>query len=283
MGGSRGGVIQPEVVSLIIAVKNGARTLQRCLDSALRQTGVHLEVLVIDGGSSDGSVDIIKANEHALSYWISEPDSGLFAAWNKGVRQARGAWIAFLGADDVFHDEGVLHDLLEAAERNGARVVYGRMNLVAQSGVVLQTVGEPWAACRKHFVAGFMIPHPGTLHHRSIFDDHGLFDESYRTAGDYELLLRELLDRDAAFVDRPVANMQVGGISARAQTIHSVLREVTRARAAHGMRDVPMRLRVALVTSWIGARIHRYVGHRAFAAVADAYRLIRGKPRIWTV
>ena len=270
-------------ISLVIAVKNAAGTLQRCLDSAFRQQGVRLEVIVIDGTSNDGSVDIIKANRQALSYWISEPDAGLFGAWNKGIRQARGEWICFLGADDVFYDEWALHALLRATERQHARVVYGRMNLVTQGGVVLQTVGQPWPVCRRDFLAGFMIPHPGTLHHRSLFDDHGFFDESYRVAGDYEFLLRELLHREPAFANRLVVNMRIGGLSARAATIHKVLKEVSRARLAHGLRDVPMRLRIALVTSWLGTRVHRYLGERAFALLADAYRLIRGKPRVWTV
>src|SRR5690348_14220883 len=87
-------------VSLIIAVYNGASTIVKCLNSVAAQTYGSRELIVIDGGSTDGTVDILRCNADQLSYWISEPDTGVYNAWNKGLARARGEWIAFLGADD---------------------------------------------------------------------------------------------------------------------------------------------------------------------------------------
>jgi len=276
-----GGMERP-LISIVVAVLNGARALPACLDSVFAQTHRGWELVVIDGGSTDGTVDYLRAHAGRLGYWVSEPDRGIYNAWNKALAQAKGEWIAFLGSDDRLHDAGVLADLARAAAATRHRIVYGRMDLITRDGRVAHTVGKPWASSRGEFAAGFMFPHPGALHHRSLFAEHGAFDESYRYAGDYEFLLRELLKRDAEFLDRVVVDMAVLGMTARPQTVHRVLLEVARARRAHGLAGASLRLRAALATSWLGARVHALLGERAFNVLADAYRVARGRPRIWT-
>jgi hypothetical protein len=95
-------------------------------------------------------------------------------------------------------------------------------------------------------------------------------------------VLRELLVRDPVFVDRVVVDMRFGGMSSRPAAIHRTLQEVQRARAAHGLRGKPARLRQALAAAWVGSWIQRLLGDQAYRVVADAYRIARGKPRIWT-
>jgi glycosyltransferase involved in cell wall biosynthesis len=267
-------------VTIVVAVKNAAGTLQRCLDSVFAQRGVVAEVVVIDAVSTDGTLELLRANEARLGAWLSEPDSGIYSAWNKGIARANGDWIAFLGADDELADPDALAAML--ARAHGApRVVYGRIDLVSPGGRVVQTVGQPWQAARGDFLAGFMLPHPGALHHRSLFAEHGPFDESFRIAGDYEMLLRELRAGEARFVDRRVTRVRLGGASSRPDTIHHALREVARARRRHGLPP-SRRLAAALATSWVGARVHAGLGATAFNALADLYRAVRGRPRLWT-
>jgi len=268
----------------VIAVKNGVGTIGRCLDSSLAQQAVQPEIIVIDGGSNDGTLDILRARQRELAFFLSEPDSGIYAAWNKGVAHARGEWICFLGADDEFHDSLALRDILysSVARSRESNLIYGKINLVTRRGSVAQTVGWPWEQARSDFFNGFMIPTPALLHHRSLFEHEG-FDESYRIAGDYEFTLREVIRRPAAFVDRVVVDMQLGGMSGQPDRIHEALLEIVRARSAHGLADMPPRLRLALATSALGARLYRNAGRRVFGILADAYRLVRGKPRIWTV
>ncbi len=275
----------PVDASVVIAVKDGAPTLQRCLDSVYAQRHVCAEVLVVDANSMDGTAAILRTNAARLAFHVSEPDAGLYAGWNKALPRSRGEWLCFLGCDDVFHDDLALHELVHspAAQSMAARLVYGKLNLVTPGGALAQTVGKPWPETREEFLSGFMIPHPATLHHRSLFDDHGGFDESYRIAGDYEFVLRELKQAPAMFVDRVVVDMRLGGRSGRPDSIHATLREVARARRVHGLPRLPARLALALATSWIGAAVFRIAGPSAFGAAADAYRLLRGKPRIWTV
>lgn len=205
-------------VSVVIGVKNGAHALQGCLDSIAVQSAASREVIVVDSASTDGTRELVEANARAgkVTRFVSEPDRGLYEAWNKALRLARGDWICFLGCDDRFHDKGALQSLLEAAAAGRSRVVHGRLNLVTDSGVVAETLGRPWAEARPAFLAGIMIPHPGTLHHRSLFEEHGTFDASYRIAGDYDMLLRELLEHAPLFVDRLVVDMRFGGMSSSA-------------------------------------------------------------------
>lgn len=276
----------PPDISIVIGVKNGAATLQRCLDSIAAQDRPAREVVVVDSASTDGTPELLESNRRAgrVTDYVSEPDGGLYEAWNKGVRRSRGEWICFLGCDDAFHDPSALRHLLDAAvaARGAARIVYGLVNRVTPGGVIAETWGGPWQSARALSFAGFMIPHPGTLHHRSIFEERGLFDESYRVAGDYELMLRELLLRDPLFVNRIVVDMRFGGMSSRPAAIYRTLQEVQRARAAHGLHDRPARLRQALAAAWIGSWIQRLFGNRVYGLCADLYRIVRGKPRIWT-
>lgn len=279
------GVSTAPEVSVVMATWNSRATLQRALDSVFAQRDARVEVLVADGGSRDGTQDVLARNADRLAYWVSEPDTGIYAAWNKLVRRAKGDWLCFLGSDDTLHDERALAALLVA--RSGlpkdCRFIYGRLNLVSRRGLVAQTVGSDWHAARTSFLDGFMLPHPAMLHHRSLFERHGLFDESYRIAGDYEFALRELKAGSARFVDRIIVDMRLGGSSGRPDSIHDTLREVARARAAHGLGPSPLKLRVALATSWLAGKLYRIAGARAFEVVADAYRFMRGRPRIWTV
>jgi hypothetical protein len=162
-------------------------------------------------------------------------------------------------------------------------VVYGRIHLVTENGVVGEVLGRPWREARRAFLAGTMIPHPGTLHHRSLFEEHGFFDETYRIAGDYDLLLREVLTREPAFVDRVTVDMRFGGMSSKPGAILGNLHEIQRARANRGLRGTPARLRLAFAAAWIGDAIRTTLGDRAYGWCADLYRVARGKPRIWTV
>lgn len=273
-------------VSVVIGVKNGAATLRRCLESIGVQDYTPRETIVVDSLSTDGTRELLEEYKQAgtVTDYISEPDRGLYEAWNKGVRRASGEWICFLGCDDAFHHPAALRRLMDGAKAaRDARIVYGLVNRVTANGFVAEVWGGPWGAdARSSCYAGFMIPHPGSLHHRSLFTERGLFDESYRVAGDYEMFLRELLHRDAYFVNHVVVDMSFGGMSSRPAAIYRTLQEVQRARRAHGLHGKPARLRQALAAAWLGSWIQRLFGDGAYRFCADLYRRVRGKPRIWT-
>ena len=271
-------------VSVIIAVFNGAATLARALDSVRSQSLPCVELIVQDGGSKDGTCDLVRARASEIAHWESAPDGGIYSAWNRALQHAKGEWICFLGSDDAFHDRNALADMFAAASNlpSRVRVVYANVALMTEAGRVAQIIGEAWPRARAAFLAGFMVPHPGALHRRSLFEERGGFDASYRIAGDYELLLRELRDGEAHHVDRTVVDMALGGASTTPASIARSLREVQQARVAHGLTGMPPRLRRAMLAAAAGDLVYRLFGEQSFRRLADGYRALRGKPRIWT-
>lgn len=204
-------------ITIIVAVLNAAKTLERCLLSITEQNYSFKELIVMDGGSTDGSINILHSYSNNINYWESEADKGIYHAWNKALKHATGEWICFLGADDYFWDKHVLSNIapyLIRAENCGTRVVYGRIARVDTSGKIIKFIGKPWEKIRWLMPHGMPLPHPGLMHQYTLFKENGLFDETFQIAADYELLLRELRHKQALYApDIIVAGWQSGGIS----------------------------------------------------------------------
>jgi len=275
------------LVTFIVAVLDGESTLQRCIDSVSRQTSTSRELIVIDGGSTDGSVEIVKANSGAIADWVSEPDGGIYHAWNKGVARAKGDWVCFLGADDRLHDSRVLEKIsphLAVAFAQQRTIVYGQVAMVNKSGVEVAHLGMPWATACKRFVQGtYCLPTPGVMFHRSLFERLGYFDASNRIAGDYEFLLRELKTSEPCFLPHiVVTDMQHGGISSRPENTLLSLREVRAARVKHGLPAFNLPFVAALVRVYIRLLLWRVLGEESARRALDLGRRLVGKPTYWT-
>jgi len=207
---SRGSATE-RTVSIIVAVRNGSSVLQRCIDSVSAQAHPVRELIIMDGGSTDTTVDMLKAYGDAIAYWESEQDHGVYHAWNKALNRATGNWICFLGADDQFANDYSLGDLVQAAIRREADLVSGRAGIVDSRGNIVRVVGEPWNWRRmKHHQ---VVAHPGMLHRRELFSRFGRFNDHYRVGGDYDFLLRVGPHVRTAFVDEIVVLMGASGIS----------------------------------------------------------------------
>ncbi len=226
------------LVSIIVAVFNGNATLQQCINSVRQQVYPNKELIIIDGGSTDGTVNLLTENARNISYWITEPDRGIYSAWNKGLAQAHGEWICFLGADDFLWDPTVLERMVVHLQTlpQSTRVAYGQIMLIGEGGKPCRTIGEPWEQARRSFRRYMSIPHVGTMHRQTLFAQNGTFDESFQIAGDYELLLRELKTGDAMFTPNIiVAGQRLGGMSTHANNNLKIKLEVWRAQRMHGL------------------------------------------------
>jgi glycosyltransferase involved in cell wall biosynthesis len=248
-------------VTIIVATLNAGRTLQCCIDSVNRQIWPEKELIVCDGGSTDSTVDILKRNTRSITYWCSEPDNGIYNAWNNALLHVSGDWICFLGADDYFWSPTVLSACMAASTiiYPDIRIIYGQVALVREGGSVLRLMGRPWEQVEKKFRQLNCVPHPGLLCHREVFEEHGNFDESFRISGDYEFLLRELLYRKAYFIPGLITvGMRTGGISGRSRTLRLGYEECRRAQKMHNVRSPDhywlLGYTVALVR-WAVARI----------------------------
>ncbi len=271
--------------TIIVATFNNEGTVQQCIDSVAQQTYPHKELIVIDGGSKDGTVEVLEANASKISYWISEPDRGIYHAWNKGLDRVGGEWICFLGADDIFWDLTVLAQISEQLKTRlpGIRVVYGQNMLVNGSGVSLYPMGASWDTVKDKFWAGMCLPHPGMMHHRSLFEQHGKFDESFRIAGDYEMLLRELKHAEALFIpDLIIAGVRQGGISSNPNSSMLVLAEARRAQRMHGRRLPPLRWIWSLMKVYLRFLLWRCFGERVARSALDIGRRMLDQPSHWT-
>jgi glycosyltransferase involved in cell wall biosynthesis len=269
-------------ISIVVAALNSAPTLQRCIDSVTGQDYLNKELIVMDGGSTDGSVDIIKASEHLISYWKSEPDRGVYHAWNKALDHVTGEWIHFLGSDDYLYSNDVLSRISERLRECDPeiRVVYGRVAICSASGDFLSIENVPWQQCRDKFRESMAICHPGIFSHESMFESHGKFDESFKISGDYEFLLRELVTGSADFVpDVVVAAFHHGGISTFRKYV--LLRETERIRAKklNGLRVWTAKQCWTYAKSAVIKLIYEVAGNSNAIRIQKLYRrLTFGKP-----
>lgn len=198
-------------LSIIVATWNAARTLERCLNSIARQSFKDWELLIADGGSTDGTVELIRDNDQHIAWWISEKDGGIYDAWNKALTLAMGEYVCFLGADDEWIDENSLATLFDA-------IGVGAYDLVTSRGRVIDPLtnkslvyGSAWSFSR--LGRRMVVCHPGMLHQRELFNNHGLFDTRYRIAGDLEFLLRLPDDLKTLDVDAVTVCIEAAGIS----------------------------------------------------------------------
>jgi glycosyltransferase len=183
--------------------------------SVLSQDYDCLEYWIIDGASTDGTIEIIERNKERLAGWLSEPDLGISDAFNKGLARVRGDYVMFLNSDDALASCEAVGLLVEAARsRNWPDVIYGDCNLIDRStGAVLYRAGIDYDA--KRFLNFHMLPHPSMLVRRHYFERFGQFDTSFRSAMDYELLLRGVPSVGATRTPTVITNVRTGGVSTR--------------------------------------------------------------------
>lgn len=213
------------VISIITATFNAESFLRHLARSIQSQKTPEIEWLVIDGGSKDKTVALLESGDIQPDYWISERDKGIYDAWNKGIRAARGKWITFIGADDRFTD-GAINKLISAARMANpdTEIIASRLEFVDSAGRHLRFVGEPWN-WNKFRWSRMSFAHPGMLHKKSLFERIGLYNTEFKICSDADILLRANLKNDVEFLDQIVVIMQAGGASFSSKAIfetHSI-------------------------------------------------------------
>ncbi|EAR14647.1 glycosyltransferase family 2 protein [Robiginitalea biformata] len=226
-------------LTLITATYNSVKTLKSCLDSVAAQDYKDYEHLMIDGASTDGTLEFLEGyrESHPHLRVISEPDAGIYDALNKGVSNARGNIVGFVHSDDMLADSGVLNRIIKCFNNGNPDGVYGDLEYVRQEDP--DRVVRHWKSAplnRDLLQKGWMPPHPTLFLKKSVYDKHGAFDLSYQIAADYDFMLRIFQDTEYAFTYLPgvITKMRVGGASNRSlKNILQKSREDLRAMRAN--------------------------------------------------
>lgn len=276
------------LISVVIATLNSGRHLEQAIQSVLSQSYGNLELVIIDGGSTDDTLGIIARHDAQIEYWLSEPDEGVYEAWNKALGVARGQWVTFIGADDFYWNEEAIAlalPYLDRAMELGTRYVYGQtVQLREDRDHIIEVLGREWELCRRGIKNLMNVPHAGAFHHTSLFRDHGRFDRTFRIAGDYEFLLREFsTGGDALFMsDVCVLGMRDGGLSGSLSNRLLMARENGRARRKNGIASPSIPLLIWILKIRTYMLLEKLFGERASSKLADAYRAIKGKAKRWS-
>ena len=204
-------------VSVITAVKNNVDTIEQCINSVSEQSHNNKEHIIIDGGSSDGTLEIIKKYSDTVR-WISERDQGIYYALNKGLKMAAGDIIGFLHADDFFTNDTVVERVVLEMAKDNADSCYGDLLYVSRQNTE-RTVRYWKAGLFKEglFQKGWMPPHPTFFVKKHIYEEYGYFNTDFRIAADYELMLRFLKKNKVTtcYIPEILVRMRTGGVSNR--------------------------------------------------------------------
>ena len=200
--------------SIITVCKNAINGITSTIDSVLAQNFTDYEYIIIDSQSNDGTIDIIKRYNLKITYFISEPDKGIYDAMNKGVSAATGAYILFLNAGDKFTTEYSLAAVNTIIEQHKAEVYFGKIIWVDVENKYVINSKHDHVKYKAQLLAE-NFPHPATIYRKEVFIKYGLFDLEYSIYADYEWNLRALTKYNASFYygNFIVTTFYTGGIS----------------------------------------------------------------------
>lgn len=227
------------IVTVITVVFNSAATLEHTIRSVSEQTYDNVEHIIIDGGSTDGTLDILRKYDGDIDYWVSENDAGIYDAMNKGISLARGDYIGMLNADDYFASRSSLEKIALRLKTSNVDAVFSCLDIVDPANLD--------RVLRKYSISSFspfmlrigvMPPHPTFYCKKSCYEKAGPYRTDYRIAADFEMLTRMLLKHQITweFIAETAVKMRAGGLSSRGiKSSWVVNREIVRACTENGL------------------------------------------------
>ena len=225
-------------VSIITTCYNRAGTIRTSIESVLAQDYPYIEYIVVDGASTDGSVDIIREYDGRITKIVSEPDHGMYEAINKGIRLATGDVVGLLHSDDFLYNNHVISMIVEQLELTGADFLYGNglfVNAENTDKVVRKWIGGDYRLWKVRH--GWLPLHPTCYIRREVIERRGLYNETYRIAADSDFLLRYLLGGDitVTYLNEYIVRMRMGGLSTDSGKRRQMWNEDIRMYHSHGL------------------------------------------------
>lgn len=202
-------------ISIITVVYNNEKTIKEAIESVLNQYYSNIEYIIIDGNSSDTTVNIINEYKDKLGYFISEKDNGIYDAMNKGIKAATGDVIGILNSDDLYQDTNVIETVMNQFNKNPSiDIVYGDLVYVKNDNV--NKVVRNWKSnpyYNRFFENGNVPPHPSLFVKKSVYEKAGHFNLDFKLAADYEFMLRIFKKHNfnSKYINRVIVKMRLGG------------------------------------------------------------------------
>jgi len=218
------------LISIVTVVYNGEEFLEETILSVIHQSYDNVEYILIDGGSTDGTLDIIKKYEDKISYWVSEKDEGIYDAMNKGLKVVTGKYISILNADD-YYEKDALSSSVKMIEKEKSDYNIANVKFVGSKNIV-----RPIYPLMKEYVYQEMpYPHVSAVIASYVYKQVGLFDTSLKIAGDHDMAVRiHMAGYKTTYLDKIIAHLEEGGIS---NSINSN-KEYLRVAIKHGKNKV---------------------------------------------
>lgn len=233
-------------ITIITVCFNGANTIEDTIRSVVSQTHSDVEYILMDGASTDGTLDVVERHRDKFTKVLSEPDRGIYDAMNKGIALATGEVIGFINADDFYASSGVLAKVASTFADLAVDACYGDLCYVRQDDT--SAMVRYWQSSVFHpgaFEVGWCPPHPTFFVRRKIYERCGMFDLTYKIAADVELMMRflEVCQVRAKYIPEMLVRMRLGGTTNRSlSNIVKQNKEILRMLRHHGLRSSAMRL-----------------------------------------
>lgn len=201
-------------ITIITATYNADTVIENLIQSIVPQKNKKIEFIIIDGESKDSTLEIIKKYQNNIDFWISEPDKGIYDAWNKGIKVANGEWIMFIGADDELLPDAINKyiNLLASKDLSSFDYISAQNEYVDENDNLIKLLGKgaEWRLMKK----GNSAAHVASLHHKkNLFETVGLYNLDFKICADFEILLRKKDNLKSYFLPSNMAKMKVGGMS----------------------------------------------------------------------
>jgi|TARA_B110000914_G_C15463852_1_gene447268 glycosyltransferase involved in cell wall biosynthesis len=215
--------------TIITSTYNCGNDILVTAESIRNQNRNDIQWIVVDGSSSTENKILLEECKDLFSVFISEKDTGIYDAWNKGCDFIKGSWVIFLGAGDMFYSANTLNLIEIEIDKlqNQTKLIYGKLELISETGKQLKIIGENWDKMRNKWNNGRMkLPvHPEVFHHKSLFEDLR-FNTEYTIVGDSDFLIKAIAKSDPIFVDVIVTKMLAGGTSQNPKNREKIINEI---------------------------------------------------------